>query len=240
MASIIARTRLVHVLGFLLSIFIATVLFSQARYINAPDRIRKDQVTGVPRAIYNINSPEYTGTPRQIATAFLQDYAVDFQMHSDLSDLEITEVKTSPAGHHVVFEQQVGDIPVLHANTVVSVNRANQVSMVINNYNSGISVNEIPALSASAATTVARQSLGSTSPEKHNSPKSRLAIYRDSTRAFHLVYEVFIFCTNPFEEWIILVDAHSGEILQQVETGLSYVNGTGRVFDPDPVNVRAT
>jgi tetratricopeptide (TPR) repeat protein len=65
--------------------------------------------------------------------------------------------------------------------------------------------------------------------------KAELMVYEDSVNVFHLVWKFFIFPLEQGGEWLVVVDAHNGKILEKFNAVFDYVNGKGRVFDPDPV-----
>lgn len=214
---------------------IYTQLYGQSEYFNQPNKMRIDSKTGIPKAIYNVISRKYSGSPLDIAKQYLIENKDLFKLEKDLIDLKSLEVKKSPAGHHISFMQYYKNIPVFGSETVISINNNNQISMVINGYTPNISVNVTPSITAEEATLLAHLSVNAQiSKEKINIPVSELIVYEDSVSTFHLCWKVFVKSMNPFGEWIIYVDAHEREVISKFNSFIGYGNGTGTIFKPDP------
>lgn len=90
----------------LLSLFVGfSFVYAQVPITNMKNSTRIDKRTGVPVSLYNVQSEQYSGTPEQIARQYLNDNSNFLKMESNLEDLELIEVKKSPAGKHVSFRQ---------------------------------------------------------------------------------------------------------------------------------------
>lgn len=222
------------IVGCLFALFLVLNLQAQSRFIEMQNRMRVDEATGVPRAIYNIQSDQYSGTPETIARQYLSENRQRLRMKTNLSDLELLEIKESPAGRHVAFRQNYKGIPVIRSTIVVSMNRENRIRMLVTNYRPGISLNVNPSLSRENAIRITRSEVAGSLSDEVSWPTGELAVYQDSLDAFHLVWDVRLTLQGPFGEWTAFVDAQSGQLLEKFETSMSYTNGTGKVFDPDP------
>lgn len=140
----IQRTKLALVL---ISFFVGSAfVYAQAPFVNLQNNMRIDEKTGVPAAIYNVQSKQYSGSPEQIARQYLNENSALLKMKKNLEDMEIIEVKKSPAGHHVGFRQVYRSIPVMRSEMVISINHQNRISMVINGHKPDISVNTAPTI----------------------------------------------------------------------------------------------
>lgn len=64
--------------------------------------------------------------------------------------------------------------------------------------------------------------------------KSTLKIFVDEKENEHLTWEIFVELSSGFPVGSVIIDANSGDVLQKNDFGQKYVNGSGRVFDPDP------
>ncbi len=225
-------------------IFVLTILLNntaflckvqaQLPFVNMQNNMRIDEYSGLPVAIYNVNSPQYSGTPKQIATQYLLDNNALLGLEENLSDLELIEIKDSPAGHHVGFQQMYQDVPVMRSLTVISINNQNSISMVVNGHKPDISVNIIPTIQEDQALQFAKQAIGTENAYDIFPPVTNLMVYEDSTHFFHLIWKSLIFPSEPQGEWLVIIDAHNGEILEKFNTVFNYVQGTGRIFNPDP------
>mgnify|MGYP000008675845 FL=1 len=122
----------------------------------------------------------------------------------------------------------------MRSETVVSVNHENRVSMVINGHKPYISTSTVPSIGKNHAVEIAKEYADATNAEDTFPPKVDLMIYEDSVRIFHLVWKVLLYTSNKDAEWLVIVDAHNGEVLEKSNTLVKYVRGAGRVFDPDP------
>src|SRR3989304_8509891 len=120
----IRMTAVVFVLtGLFAGCLFLSQIYAQAHQIQ--NNMRIDEQTGVPVAIYNVKSRQYSGTPEQIARQYLLENKPLLGMVENLTDLELIEVKESPAGHHVGFKQVYQGVPVMRSEMVISINHQN-------------------------------------------------------------------------------------------------------------------
>ncbi len=192
---------------------------------------------GQVRSLSNINSKIYDGPPDQVAKEFLLENREIFGIKKNLEDIEITEIKRSPAAHHIGFLQKYRGIPVFRSDIVVSINNENQVSMVVSGYMPGINIPRTrPTILASSAVNSVRNALRANESTLITQPSSELYVYKDSLDVYHLAWKINFVAQDPIGDWQAFVDALTGEILSLDDISFRYVNGTGKVFDPDPVS----
>jgi len=67
-------------------------------------------------------------------------------------------------------------------------------------------------------------------------PEANLYIYRNSLDQYYLVWKINFVAGKPLGDWQIFVDASSGEVLKIEDISVNYVNGQGKVFNPDPIS----
>jgi Zn-dependent metalloprotease len=202
-----------------------------------------------PLVISNLRFGPLSGLPESMARAYLLSESRKFGMQSDLSDLAVSTVQESPAGYHVRFAQTYRGIPVYQADVVVSINRKNYVEFLASNYKSAISLpSTVPTLSEGASIQVARTHLG-VRGDLHGPQTSTLMVKVEIGEA-RLVYRVVVPAFDPRGDWEVFVDARSGEVIsvtdmtcfhkptamQEGRTSLK-VDGSGYVFDPDPLSM---
>ena len=211
------------------------------------NNMRINQSTGVPIALYKPNYPVNADTPEKMARQFLTENHELLKLSADLSELKYFITRETPGGYHVHFDQYIGEYPVLNSRINVTISRDNRVVFVTNgskiNYNIKV-VNDLEKINISSeqALNIAKNHL-----ELHGSvafEKSEPGIYYNKG-TFRLAQVVTIIPAEElFGQWEILVDAQTGEIFR-VEDKACYdhpsgdnpqmVNGTGYVFDPDPI-----
>lgn len=186
------------------------------------------------RAIYNLKTRKFSGTSEEIARQYLKENKDLLRMEKDLSDLKFLETKKSPAGSHVGFIQVYKGIPVFRSETVVSINPEGHVGMVFNGHKPDIDVSATPTIGESRALDLARSAIGVKLVHPGFEPKAELIIYEDSFDEYHLAWKVIIVASEPEGTWMLLIEANTGLILESFNTLQDYVNGTGRIFKPDP------
>jgi hypothetical protein len=135
--------------------------------------------------------------------------------------------------------------PVYGSNTVVSINKNNEVVFVANGYkplgniNTAITVTETAAMQTSKIylNITGKTALETTKPVIYNIDRSKSVV----------AYKVNIVpAENNFGDWELIVDATNGTILRAEDKACYYhpvadtVNGSGWVFDPDPVTDAAS
>ncbi|MCH7760973.1 hypothetical protein IIA15_06170, partial [candidate division TA06 bacterium] len=194
--------------------------------------------TGFPVALYRLNVGAYSGSPEAMARQFLKEKANVLGMHETLDDIALDYVKESPAGFHVHFFQTYKGIPVFGSDLVVNINRkTRRVVMILSGYKPDIGRTDIlpvllPRLSPSEAIERARIHLNVTG-HLYQEPKAELMIYRGEN-SYSLTYRTILVTTDPFGDWEVFIDAHTGDLLH-TRNLLLYVDGSGLTFDPDPL-----
>jgi PKD repeat protein len=211
------------------------------------NNMRINQMTGVPVALYKPNYQVNADTPERMARQYLSANHNLFKFSSDLSELRYYTTRETPGGYHVHFNQFVGEYPVLNSRINVTISKDNRVVFVSNgskiNYNTKVqnNVSEIN-ISSEQALSAAKNYLGI----KGNLvfEKCEPGIYYNKG-VFRLAQVATIIPAEEiFGEWQILIDARTGEIFR-VEDKACYdkplgdnpqlVDGSGYVFDPDPI-----
>jgi Zn-dependent metalloprotease len=196
---------------------------------------RVNTKTNITAAMYNVNSKVYTGTPEEIARQYLNENKTAFGI-SNIADAKLIQVIESPAGKHVGFLQTYNGIPIFGSETVVSINKENRVSMVVNGNTpiTGIS-STTAAVDKDFAVSSAIAKVQAEEKTMITQPKSELYIYKDSLDQFTLVWKINFIAQNPHGDWQVFVDANTGKVLKVENIGMRYVSGSGKVFKPDPI-----
>jgi len=169
---------------------------------------------------------------RSTARTHLQANSSRYHLKADLADLRDANTITSLGGSHVHFQQMIGNVPVDGATINVGLDRGNGVQLVVNGYKPSLSqINTTPRIAADAAIATARSATGATGTLA-SAPQTQLVVYADGPAA--LAWKVTLSADEPRGAWHVFVDAVSGKTLA-VRSLLREVEGTGRVFAPNPV-----
>lgn len=225
---------------------------TQNSHFEGNQRINDD--TGFPVAIYSIKHKVNVDTPENMAKQFLQNIKKTLGLNqTDIDNLKLHNYRTSLSGTTVRLRQYLSNLPINKSEVTVSINNNSEVTYVMNGFEYNVNIKNIaPSLSIENAKQIAYTHLnfnGNISYEKQE-----LFIYsRDVTK---LAYRINVKAHDLIGEWEIYVDAKSGEIFKAEDvsfycfdnheedntltvatsTALAPVNGTGNVFDPDPLS----
>ncbi len=215
--------------------------------------------TGRAALLVNLDTYVAPDTDEAMARAALAQYAGAVGLRqagaSATADLEATETFTGQAGTVVRFRQTVGGVPVWGAETVVNLDLSKRVQMILNAYRADVALESvIPVVSAEAAHAAAFAHLGVSGDIQLD--RTDLMVWPAETGA-RLAWVVRVVPAEPLGDWEAVVDARTGDLLRvadravyhgdrggeepptampTVETSPLYVvDGTGFIFDPDPL-----
>jgi Zn-dependent metalloprotease len=207
-----------------------------------------------PHRIYDIETKASNESPEKIAQATLKKIAGDLKIRPDLSQLKFDKVKQSILGNHVLYQQYHAGKPISGAWIRVDIDNEGRVYNILSDL-----VPE-PAMAKARKTEAARVTATQTRQLSESEAKARAIEAAaggqgDSVEVLHseLVYYPrngvpilswkMIVKTTPAKsqsrprrpaEWKMYIDAATGEIIER-QNMLRFVNGKGRVFDPNPV-----
>jgi len=222
-----------------IALFMSTFIIAQQRNAETYEyrnSCRINAKTGVIAAKYNIKSPVYQGSPEEIARQYLEDNKEIFSI-SSVSNLKPIQTIESPSGKSITFLQTYQGIPVFGTETVVSINKHNRITMVVNgNKNITDLKSTNPNISIGKAIENAFEKINVDETTLIALPWCDLYIYQDSLSNASLVWRVNFGAGEPLGDWQIFIDAISGEIIEIENLMVDYFNGSGRVFNPDPIS----
>lgn len=190
--------------------------------------------SGVPRVLYDLRHPVAGDTPEAMARAYLRDDHRRLRLaDATLGDLAHRATRLGPAGATVRFEQRIQGIPVLGPDLAVTLDRRSRVTFVANGYQPGLSVpSTAPAVDAAAARASALAWLAVEGTLAHEA--TRLVVVPGAPQG-RLAWQVrMVPAVSPTGDWEVLVDAGTGQVFGVTDRAL-YVNGSGQIFDPDPL-----
>ena len=167
--------------------------------------------------------------------AFLQANTDQTGMRADENSLKVVQEVGTEINRVVHFQQMHEGIPVVDTSVVVQVDDANRIRQ-IDLGNASPTVAEkasderkmTPKQAAAAAVAAVGQ------PTLRAAVEDPTEVYFPSDSGLKLAYQVLIPAKNPAHDWRVLVDAYSGQVLEQKDL-LFQISGQGFVFDPNPV-----
>jgi subtilisin-like proprotein convertase family protein len=198
------------------------------------DGVRVGLESGMPRALYHVNFAVDPADPETMARQYLRANRTLLRLDSEgLDDLVVRHTRRGLAGATVRFEQRHQGVPVLASDIAVTISH-NRVTFVSNGYEPGISLaSVIPAVLEEDARRAALDRVGVQGDLAFEA--TRLVVVPEGKTA-RLAWQVkFVPSGTPPGDWEVLVDAATGEIVRVADTAL-YVDGSGFVFDPDPLS----
>ncbi|HEX8187669.1 MAG TPA: M36 family metallopeptidase [Pyrinomonadaceae bacterium] len=180
--------------------------------------------------------------------SFLRANSDAIGMSADATSLRPLQEVSTPIGHVVRFQRLHDGIPVVDASVVVHVDEENKVKQ-IDLGDAPQVVAPAPAATAAAsdsgggrarklttkqALKAAQDAIGKQAAYRQE-VKEPTEVYMPGDAGLRLAYLVVAPTREPEpHDWRILVDAYTGEILEKRDM-IVLVNGTGLVFDPNPV-----
>ncbi len=163
----------------------------------------------VPHRIYDIETKPSKKSPRKIAEAILKKIAGDLKIRPDLSQLRFDKVKESILGTHVLYQQCHAGKPISGAWIRVDIDQEGRVYNIHNDLVPESDNDEV-YYPKDGVPVLTWKVIVKTTPQKSRTTNRRPA------------------------EWKIYVDAQTGAILEK-RNMLRFIDGKGRVFDPNPV-----
>jgi Fungalysin metallopeptidase (M36)/Peptidase propeptide and YPEB domain/Fungalysin/Thermolysin Propeptide Motif len=206
--------------------------------------VSRDQLSGRPRKIrgdFDLPqtaagmSADESGNIAPAVRAFLQANADQTGMRADESSLKVVQEVSTEINRVVHFQQMHEGIPVIDTSVVVQVDDANRVRQIdLGNASTTVfeKAGDERKMTAKQAVASATAAVGAaTLRQPVNDPSE---VYFPTDAGLKLAYQVLILTREPPHDWRVIVDAYSGQILEQKDL-LFHVDGQGFVFDPNPV-----
>jgi hypothetical protein len=197
--------------------------------------VRRDERTGLPRKIRGEFPLPAGDTAEDSVRAFLEQSGDELALKADKKSLKLTQEVTTPTGRVVRFQQLHEGIPVVDSSVVVQVDKANRVkSLDLSHVRATVAETRVTdtSLTPKEAVKKALESLGNPALRQKMTNPER--VYWPSPEGLRLAYMLIIPTRQPPHDWRIIVDAFSGDVLEQKDLIMT-IDGTGMVFDPNPV-----
>src|SRR4051794_5554306 len=182
--------------------------------------------------------PLTQGTADAAAVAdFLRAHAAELQLGIDPKALTLVHEANTPVGKFYRYQKTVDGVPVHNAFVIMQVDHQASVRHIEVSHNAHL----LPAadavggqdIGAQGAQTRALDSLGNI--KLRASKPEPVKMYFPTDTGLRLAYQVLVLTREPMHDWRIFVDADSGAILEKEDILKSTPDGSGMVFDPNPV-----
>lgn len=215
-------------------------------------KIETNEQYQTPRRIFDIEAKPSKQSPQTIAEAILKKIARDLKIKPDLSQLKFDKVKDSILGSHVLYQQYHAGKPISGAWIRVDIDTDGRVFNILNDLvpepamvktrKAEANLAEDHKLLAEAeATQLAIEAASAPANARVRVVHNELCYYKYKgvpTLTFKVIVKVTPAKTAGKSarpaEWKMYLDAETGAILDKHNL-LRFVDGKGRVFDPNPV-----
>ena len=190
----------------------------------------------ITRFVYYENFSGLTGDARDIALGYLKAKKEQFGIDEELNTIKVTDVKNTPGGSHVYYQQYIQDIPVYDSRGSVTIDKQGTVTFATNNYRPGLSMKStLPSVYSSEAISIAKDYLNVTG-KMRGKEKAELMIFESKDRGAELSWRINIPASQPLGSWEVFVNANDRRIIH-VKDRMMYrtTNGRGMVWNPDPL-----
>lgn len=225
------------------------------------DNLRISAATGYPEAIYQAGYAVSPADPESMARTYLMANQSLLGLETtDLDNLKLHAIRTSQTGHTVRLRQEYKGLPVnKNAEITIHITNNNVVDFVMNGFRYGVQM-EIPAnlsVNPSIARTIVVDQLNLTGTVTDEINQLMILNHENQN---YLVHRISFLASEPLGEWEAYVDALTGEIRKLEDVSFYHqsspedpgvppaiiswmmppVNGTGNVFNPDPLSTATT
>lgn len=177
--------------------------------------IRWDRATGTPSSILGSRITSFTGTPEQIATAFLESEKEILGIKDVPNEVVLERENSSPrGGNRMIFRQRLNNVPVLRSGYLVAVDGGGGIYYVSGDYFPDARVNTIPRLTVDESQKIINNDFSTETAASVSRPTLWIkpSIGQDK-QDYRLVYKADISTSSPVGAWEYLVDAQTGVII---------------------------
>ena len=189
---------------------------------------------GTPKELWGFRARPAAGTPEAVAVRFLLG-------HSDLlgltglgHDLAHRKTLASVGGHHVILSQRLRGIRIHRAYVTVHMDGAQRVYLVKNRAAPAGFLPPRPGTTigppAAARVALRRVLRGG----RRGRVMELEPVWFPARTRLHPAYKVRVQRDRPRAEWLVYVDAVTGQVRSAVDN-LASASGRARVFDPNPL-----
>ena len=195
-----------------------TVVFKGAKIDGNRVKSKRKVDTGQV-AVDGFLSGPLTGAPEKAASRFLDANPELFGEPEAVQELQVEQVRRSPAGYHVTFQQMHQGVPVEEAKVSVHLTRDKRVHAAQGRLVPDVADLDVHTMAENGidsdeAIQIARSEIA----PAHKDPvagQAEQVILADKEP--HLAWKVTLSTNKPAAEWAVWVDVQSGVVLQRRE-----------------------
>lgn len=196
-----------------------TVVFKGARIDRSRVKSEREAETGQV-AVDGFLSGRLRGAPEKAASRFLDANSELFGTESEVvEELQVEQVRRSPAGYHVTFQQMHQGVPVEEAKVSVHMTPDKRVHAAQGHLRpdvSGLDVEKIAenGIDQDEAIQIAQSVI---TPRRKSPLPAQAEQVILAEETLHLTWKVTLATKKPSAEWAVWVDVQSGAVLQRRE-----------------------
>jgi Zn-dependent metalloprotease len=166
----------------------------------------------------------------KIAIVYIEAHKKDFKLKSPLEELVTENIQTDNLGFkHIKLQQVYKGIPILDAEMIIHLNQSNQIYLIqAHSIPTPTNLNVQTTLDQDTAFRLAKKSVNISGPAR-DICNAILIIFVSESGKVSLAYKTIV--GNLFQGWIVIVDAHTGEVITKRSTLIS--KDHGGVFHKD-------
>jgi hypothetical protein len=177
-----------------------------------------------------------TSSSADLVKGFLSQHSKELQLPFPVEGLKLSHETETSVRKVYRFDPMLDGIPVYGAELIVAVDkqhRVRQVDVFAGNATIIRPAANAKRLDSAKAAQAAAKVLGQFT-KRLNTPAPTL-VWFSSPKGLRHAFRVLVATSAPTHDWEIFVDAYTGEKLQQRDLIKEMPDGTGKVFDPNPV-----
>ncbi len=201
---------------------------------SGPYRIVPGRYYGSPKEIWGFQSERSHGTPQTFARDFIKINADMLGLSGALRTLRRAHIIHSLGATHVIYQQYHKELRVHRAYVTAHIGRDRRIYLIKNR---AVPRDLLPEL-VRPKLNIAMAKLRALKTVRGGPKNARVLnvekMWFPRRHELRLAYRVRLHRHDPREEWLVHIDAQTGHLLSSREN-LGRVNGSGRVFDPNPV-----
>lgn len=167
---------------------------------------------------------------------FLRSSSDEFGGIPNPENLELTQNVSTPTRKIIRYQQLHDKIPILDSYVVAQLDKAGKIKQLDLGVTSKTETVKPAAIGDTRITPQEAIKHASSIGEfvEREKIKEPEFVYYPTRSGLRLAYKVLILTQEPAHDWRIIIDAHTGEVLEKRDL-IFEVDGTGQVFDPNPV-----
>ncbi|OGC91586.1 MAG: hypothetical protein A2W25_10750 [candidate division Zixibacteria bacterium RBG_16_53_22] len=189
---------------------------------------------GLISRLYHPNFAGNPGQPEQTAGGYLARMGSSLGLQAN--DLSLISTRQSPGGYHVRYQQIWRGVPVFARQVLINIDKNGAISSVISDFKPIADMPTEPVLTSEQAVAIAENEVGVLAFRDES--RSELVIYADSDSPA-LCWLVTVIAAEPLGDWQVFVSAANGDITAKMNI-MCFIDGSGYVFNPNPVVSEAT